>query len=108
MIREYTHELNREIRSIAGAYELDSEGRLQIKGEEVLYTVGNALIDSSCCGSWGCRFAIVPGYIRNLNIRKNRQGYWVSEVEPVVDLEAQSKIKQFLEKQENVSQVEFL
>jgi hypothetical protein len=53
MIREYTHELNREVRSISGGYELEREEKFDMHGKEVLYVVGNAVVDSSCCGVGG-------------------------------------------------------
>lgn len=108
MTREYTHELNREIRSIAGGYELEKEGRIEIKGAKILYAVGNAIADSSCCGSWGCRYALVPGYVRRLNIRQDDRGFWVSEVEPILDHESRTAVTSLLKQKERVSQVRFL
>jgi len=61
VIREYTHELNKEIRSISGGYELEMEGELEIYGKEVLYVVGNAVVDSSCCGMGGCSVDLGSG-----------------------------------------------
>lgn len=107
MIREYTHELNREIRSISGGYELEREEKLEIHGKEVLYVVGNAIMDSSCCGVWGCRYALVPGYVKKFKTRQDEQGLWISEVEPVIDGATRQKITQLLEEKELVQQVQF-
>lgn len=107
MIREYTHELNREIRSISGGYELEREGKFEIHGKEVLYVVGNAIMDSSCCGVWGCRYALVPGYVKKFKTRQDEQGLWISEVEPVIDGATRQKITQLLEEKELVQQVQF-
>lgn len=107
MVREYTHELNKEIRSISGGYELDMEGTLEIHGEEVLYVVGNAVVDSSCCGVGGCRFALVPGYLKEFKTRKDEQGLWVSEVEPIVDGKTRQEITRILKDMEIVQQVQF-
>lgn len=107
VIREYTHELNREIRSISGGYELEREGKFEIHGKEVLYVVGNAIMDSSCCGVWGCRYALVPGYVKKFKTRQDEQGLWISEVEPVIDGATRQKITRLLEEKELVQQVQF-
>ena len=107
MIREYTHELNREVRSISGGYEFEREGNLQIDGREVLYVVGNAVVDSSCCGVGGCRYALVPGYVRQFKTRQDEQGLWISEVEPIIDRATRQEITRVLKEKEIVQQVLF-
>jgi len=107
VIREYTHELNKEIRSISGGYELEMEGKLEIHGKEVLYVVGNAIVDSSCCGVWGCRYALVPGYVRQFKTRQDKQGFWISEVEPIIDRATRQEIIRVLKEKEIVQQVQF-
>lgn len=107
MIREYTHELNREVRSISGGYEFEKEGNLRIDGREVLYVVGNAVVDSSCCGVGGCRYALVPGYVRHFKTRQDEQGLWISEVEPIIDRATRQEITRILKDKEIVQQVQF-
>lgn len=107
MIKTYTHELNREIRSISGRYELDREERVHIAGHEILYAVGNAMVDSSCCGVWGCRFALVPGVVVQFKCETDSDQNPVSIVEPIYDEALRKEIVQHLEKTEGVSQVRF-
>jgi hypothetical protein len=107
VVKDYTHELNEEIRSISGGYELVEEGILEMQGKEVLYVVGNAVIDSSCCGVGGCRYALVPGYVRKFKTGQNEQGLWISEVDPIVDRETRQEITQLLKEKEIVQQVQF-
>ena len=107
MIREYTHELNREVRSISGGYEFEREGNLQIDGREVLYVVGNAVVDSSCCGVGGCRYVLVPGYVRQFKTRQDEEGLWISEVEPIIDMATRQQITRVLKEKEIVQQVQF-
>jgi hypothetical protein len=107
MIREYTHELNREVRSISGGYELEREAKFEINGKEVLYVVGNAVMDSSCCGAWGCRYALVPGYVKKFKTRQDKQGLWISEVEPVIDRVTRQEITRVLKEKEIIQQVQF-
>ena len=107
-MNKYTHlELNKEINSIAGYYIPQKEVRLKYDGREVLYVIGQATVESSCCacGSW--EYALVPGYIRNWQNEKNDAGLPVSEVEPVRDEETQEKIGRIITRAESVSRVEF-
>ena len=107
-MKEYTHEIGREVRSISGGYELEMEGKLEMDGEEVLYVVGNAVVDSSCCGVGGCRYALVPGYVRQFKTRQDEQDLWISEVEPIIDTATRQEIIQVLKEKEMVQQVQFL
>ena len=107
MIRVYTHELNKEIRSISGGYELEMEEILEMDGKEVLYVVGNAIVDSSCCGVGGCRYALVPGYVREFKTRQDEHGLWMSKVEPIVDRATRQEITRVLKEKEMVQQVQF-
>ena len=107
MTKAYTHELGREVRSISGGYELEREGNLQIDGRNVLYVVGNGVVDSSCCGVGGCRYALVPGYVRQFKTRQDEQGLWISEVEPIIDMATRQEITRVLKEKEIVQQVQF-
>jgi len=103
----YTHELNREIRSISGRYELDREERVHIAEHEILYAVGNAMVDSSCCGVWGCRFALVPGVVVQFKCETDSDQNPVSIVEPIHGEDVRKEIIQHLQEAEGVSQVIF-
>ncbi len=107
MTKEYTHELKKEVRSISGGYELEMEGKIEMEGKEVLYAVGNALVDASCCGTWGCRYALVPGYVVSWKYKKDDKGIPVSTVEPISDEPAKKELSQLLKKKEGVTQVLF-
>ncbi len=105
---EYTHlELNRDSECIAGYYTPQKEIRLKYNSREILYVVGQFVIESSCCGtgSWG--YAIVPGYILNWQNKRNKAGLPVSEVEPISVKVAQDNIRNIIRSREVVSQIEF-
>ncbi len=108
MARDYTHEIGKEIRFISGGYELEREGTLEVDGRTIVYAVGNALLDSSCCGYWGCRFAVVPGYVTRWKYRLDQEGTAVSSVDSVKDEQLQRYITKLLEQNEGVTQVQFL
>jgi hypothetical protein len=107
MTREYSHELKREFQSISGKYILEKEVSIEVDGKVLLYVVGNANVDSSCCGVGGCRYALVPGYVQRIKTRKNDSGLWVSEVEPVVNPKSRKEITQLIKQKEWVTQVQF-
>jgi hypothetical protein len=108
MTRDYTHEIGKEIRSISGSYKLDGEGTLEVNGRTIVYAVGNALLDSSCCGYWGCRFAVVPGYVTRWKYKHGQEGAAVSAVDSIQDEQLRTYITKLLEQSEGVTQVQFL
>jgi len=107
MTKEYPHELKKEFRSISGSYVLEKEAFIEVDGKPLFYAVGTGIVDSSCCGVGGCRYALVPGYMKNLKAKRNENGLWVSEVDPVVDPEARKKIARLINEKEWVTQVQF-
>ena len=108
MNKEHTHELNTQIQSIAGYYELERDERMELGGEEILYSVGFGAVDNSCCGQGGCRFAFVSGIIRKFKAYQNEKGLWVSEVEPIMESEYRKEIIRRIKDREQITQVQFL
>ncbi len=55
------------VEAIGGHYTVEEEGRLTLPGasgeREILYWVASAELDSACCGTTGCLYAIVPGFL---------------------------------------------
>ncbi len=100
-------ELDQVIEFISGSYSLTGEGRMPFNGREVLYAVGVAMLDRSCCGSGGCRFLKVPGYLLRWQYRTGEDGRPVSRVEPVRDEAERMEIRRLLERQFPYSQVNF-
>lgn len=105
--RDYSHEINTEVRSISGFYELDEEGVLEIDGKRVLYVLGNAAVDSACCGSYGCRFAVVPGRMVKWMYKRDSSGIPQSEVEPLRDRHVRNLVEEELKRTKGVAQVSF-
>ncbi len=109
MIMEYTHlELNKDYPGgIVGYYTPQKEVRLKHNGREVLYVIGQAVVESSCCGtgSWG--YALVPGYILNWQNKTNEAGLPVSEVESILDEEARGNIRKIIQTSEAASPIGF-
>ncbi|MEJ2100426.1 MAG: hypothetical protein P8X68_10655 [Desulfobacterales bacterium] len=99
--------LNEEVRTISGHYILSQEKRLSYNGREVLYYLGCAMVDTSCCGPGGCTYAMVPGYIEQWKYRMNSDDRWVTQVTPLRDKVEQQKLRRLIKEKEPVQQVNF-
>ena len=107
--KDYVHkELNQEISSISGYYVLMEEFRLPFQDLYVLYATGFAVIDNSCCGATSFPYAVVPGFVLNWKYKKNNEGLFVTQVEPIGNLTVQNEIKKLIVVKEMVSQVNFM
>jgi len=105
---KYTHlKINQDVEAPAGHYTPEKESKININGREILYILNNAVVDSSCCGNADFTAALVPGYIINQHITKDKDGLSVSEVEPITDKTTREKVKKIIRETEKVSQVEF-
>jgi len=108
-MKKYIHEeLNQEVRSIAGYYLLEKEERLIYNGREIFYVLVCGVIDNSCCGVGGCRYASVPGYVVEWKNKTDEAGRAVSQVETITDDGSKAEIFGIIQKKETVDQVEFL
>ncbi|MCD6561573.1 MAG: hypothetical protein J7L16_07445 [Deltaproteobacteria bacterium] len=106
---EYIHQTTNpdtEIQAISGFYTVEKEWKLEYKDDIVLCIIGMGKIETSCCGMGGCRYALVPGYIRNWK-KRNESGRQISEVEPVVDENSKKEITKILKRKELVTQINF-
>lgn len=109
MFQEYVHqELNQEVTAVAGHYVLVKEARMSFGGREILYLVGHAAFDTTCCGVGGCAYALVPGFVLDWRSQINTDGLAVSRVEAIHDRDIQEQVQRLIEKKEMVHQVRFL
>ena len=105
---KYTHlKLNEDLYCPAGYYTPQKEVRLKYNDREVLYVVGHAAMESSCCGIGSWVYVIVPGYIVNWQNRTNEAGLPVSEVEPISDKATRENIRKSIMEADNISRIEF-
>lgn len=107
MAIKYTHDPKEQVRSISGWYEILKEETIEYMGKEFLYLVGNGVVETSCCGPWGCLYAVVPGSIESWKLATNENGFPISILEPVRDEELQEGLRKILFEREGVSQVQF-
>lgn len=109
MAKEFVHpNLDEEFESISGRYAFTREETILAGGREVLYLVGYAQIDSSCCGTSGLGYALVPGLLVKKHARKTKEGNLISLVEPVTDASLKKLIEESIKDREQVNQVNFL
>ena len=106
--QEFVHpKLGQEITAIGGHYVFGKEIRLPHEGREILYFVGYAVLDSTCCGVGGTAYVLVAGYIKQWQYRKDPNGLPVSRVAPIQDRIEQKQIRNLIQKKEMVYQVTF-
>jgi len=99
--------LGREVTAIAGHYVFGKEIRLPYKHREILYYVGYAILDSTCCGVGGCAYVFVVGFIRQWKYMENGNGRAVSQMEPIRNPADRKQIRNLIQKKEMVYQVTF-
>ena len=105
---EYLHqEPGTEVRFIAGHYAIVEERRIAHHGRELLLVVGIAAVGSTCCGTQGCRFVNIPGYVVSWKGRLSESGMPVSVVEPIEGEAEQSEIREMLDRRFPYSQILF-
>ncbi|MCE5262786.1 MAG: hypothetical protein LLG97_04540 [Deltaproteobacteria bacterium] len=105
---EYCHqEPGTEVRFLAGHYTIVSEERIAHQGRELLIVVGIAAVESTCCGTQGCRFVNVPGYVLAWKHRQTEEGAPISEVESIAGEEVQTEIRRLLGRRFPHSQILF-
>lgn len=95
---EFTHpQLDQEVRGRAGYYIPVEEHTLLYRGREVLYILGYACLDNSCCSaakSWG--YVQVPGFLVTRRALGKQTETAVSEVEIIGDEADRNAIRQSL------------
>ncbi|BDC35696.1 MAG: hypothetical protein EF806_05360 [Candidatus Methanoliparum thermophilum] len=104
---DYKHlPIGLDIEFVSGSYVPLDEKILDFNNKKVLYVIGSAILDNSCCGVAGCRYAIVPGYIVDFKY-KRENSLFVSKVEPIRDLKQRQEIKKMIKGRETVKQIDF-
>ena len=98
-IYDFVHpELGREITAIGGHYVFNKEIRVSYDNREVLYFIGYAVVNTSCCGVGGCAYALVPGFVKDWKYKKNNDGLFVSQIEPIREITDQKEVRHRIQK----------
>ena len=105
---EFTHlSMNEDILSISGSLRITEEKRMVIDNDDIFYLIGIAHMDNSCCGSWGCSFAVVKGIVKEWKFKKDQDGNDVTRLTPVADQKEKERIMNKIMSEEMVQQVVF-
>lgn len=104
---DYEQRIPQRVEYVNGAYELHSIKRLWEQQREILYCLGEAELDNSCCGLVGLSYALVIGEMVERDVRKTSDGHSVSVVRAISDTESQRRIRAQLLASENISEVNF-
>ena len=106
---EFTHpRLGQEVTAIGGHYVFGKEIRLPFRGREILYLVGYAVLDSTCCGVGGVAYVLVPGYIQHWKFKKNQTDDSISRIEPIRDRATRRNLSRIIRQKEMGHQVTFV
>lgn len=106
--RQFAHQkLGEDYGGIAGYYTPLKEVRLEYRGREVLYIVGRAVIESSCCGTGNWPYALVPGYIMEWRHGQNQNGLPVTDVELIEDPEIRKDLLSIIRRREELDCISF-
>ncbi len=101
--------LREPVNFFGGGYLFLEEGRLAFRDKEVLYLLGVAAVESSCCGPGGCIFIKVPGYVQTWKKEFTASGQYLSEIESIASTAEQKEItKLLLAKHPECGQVDFI
>jgi len=107
MPEKYIHiKPGEDVESISGHYTIEKEMRIEHGGREALVVIGHMVIDNSCCGVGGCRYALVPGYALG-PAAPGADGGEFTEVEPIEDETARERISEKINSMEVVQQILF-
>jgi hypothetical protein len=105
---EFVHpQLGEEVEAIGGHYLFTREESLDHPAGRILYFVGYAVLDRSCCGPAGCSYAVVTGRIVSLRFCLREDGRPVSIMDPIEE-SLYEDLAKAIRLKEGVSQVHFL
>jgi hypothetical protein len=104
MARRYFHApLGEEVRAIGGAYTLLKEIVLAVDEHRILAVIGVGTFDTSCCGTGGCAYALVPGIIT----ADRNDGEPSTLVEPIREEALRREVSNMLRTTQHVQDVRF-
>ncbi|HOX27609.1 MAG TPA: hypothetical protein PLQ76_00495 [bacterium] len=87
---------------------VEKEVRIPFRGRDLLVVFGYAIIDKSCCGGSGCRFAQVPGYVVKWKHAEDASGAAVTEVERITDESERREIHELIDAAEPHCQINIM
>ena len=106
--RDFAHpRLGHEVTAIGGHYVFGKEIRMGFRSREILYLVGYAVLDSTCCGVGGVAYVLVAGFIQDWKFKKNQSDDAISRIELISDPSIQKEVSRIIRQKEMVHQISF-
>ena len=106
---EYIHTFpGEEGRALPWRYTIKEEGKIEYKGQKVLYAISEVVAGSVCIGIGAITFIVVPGIAVKLYRGMDSDGRPVSDVIPVTDRKDREKITEILNEKYPSLQISFL
>ena len=106
--RDFAHpRLGQEVTAIGGHYVFGKEIRMHFRTREILYLVGYAVLDSTCCGVGGVAYVLGVGFIQDWKYKKNQTDDAISRIELIRDLSIQKEVSRIIRQKEMVHQIAF-
>jgi hypothetical protein len=100
MKKEYNHlELGVEVHNIAGYYVPLEEHIIQLDGKDLLFLLGFACIESSCCGVRSWNYIQVPGFLTGKTSKGGEGITGISQVDTIEDTPTRLRIAEILASQ---------
>lgn len=104
---DYEHRVPQRVDYVNGCYRLHCIKQLRVQEREILYCLGDAELDNSCCGLIGVSYALVIGEIVTHGVRTTPDGNTVSLLRQIQDPQFERTIRAALLERENISDVNF-
>lgn len=105
---EYVHPLlNETVTAIGSHYVLTKEQRIPHEGQALLYIIGHAVIDTSCCGVGGCGYALVPGFVLDWKFKTTPDNRPVSLIQPIHSPQTQKEVRRLIAQRESIYSIQF-
>ena len=106
--QDFAHpRLGQEVTAIGGHYVFGKEIRMPFRSRELLYLVGYAVLDSTCCGVGGVAYVLVAGFIQEWKFKKNLTDDAISRIEPITDPAVRKEVSRIIRQKEMVHQITF-
>jgi hypothetical protein len=106
--QDFVHPLlGQEVTAIGGHYVFGKEIRMPFRRREILYYVGYAVLDSTCCGVGGAAYVLVAGFIKQWKFKKNQTDSFISQIDPISNPADRKEVSRIIRKKEMVHQVSF-
>lgn len=85
-----------EVTAPSGYYQPLEEGFAEFRGRRLLYTLGCACIEASCCGIGSWEYLRVEGYVVENSVPENERGAKEIEIDTIETAEERAVISKLL------------